>query len=146
MILGLKELPPSPELLMHTHIYMAHCYKDQAGWEDTLSRFSHGKGTLYDLEYLKGKDGRGVATFGHHAGFAGAAIGLLALAARKEGGDGTLGALGTYNLEEDLVKDVKNKLLVGGKKLEDLKVLIIGALGRCGSGALELLLKVGLSE
>ena len=131
---------------MHTHLYMAHCYKDQDGWEATLSRFSRGGGTLYDLEYLKGEDGRGVATFGHLAGFVGAAIGLLAFAARKDGGEGTLSALGTYDLEEELVGDVKNKLVVGGKKLEDLKVLILGALGRCGSGALELLLKVGLTE
>ncbi len=87
-----------------------------------------------------------MATFGFHAGLVGAAIGLLALAARKEGEEGKLGGLDMYKLEEELVKDVKGKLLESGKKLEDLKVLILGALGKCGSGALELLLKVGLAE
>jgi len=76
----------------------------------------------------------------------GAALGLLALAARKEGKEGKLGGLGTYNLEEELVRDVKDKLLSSGKKLEDLKVLVLGALGNCGGGALELLLKIGLAE
>ena len=145
IILGLKELPASLDLI-HTHLYTAHCYKGQAGWKDKLSRFSLGGGTLYDLEYLKGEDGQSVATSGFHAGFVGAAIGLLALAARKEGEAGKLGGLDMYNLEKELVKDVENKLLESGKKLEDLKVLILGALGKCGSGALELLLNVGLAE
>jgi saccharopine dehydrogenase (NAD+, L-lysine-forming) len=59
---------------------------------------------------------------------------------------GSSEALDMYNLEEELVEDVKHKLLEGGKRLEDLKVLVLGALGGCGSGALELLLKVGLAE
>lgn len=146
IIIGLKELPPFPDLLKHTHLFIAHCYKNQAGWKDTLSRFSRGGGTLYDLEYLKEENGRNVATFGFHAGFVGAAIGLLAFAARKDDGEGKLGRLDMYNLEEELVEDVKQKLLEGGKKLEDLNVLVLGALGGCGSGALELLLKVGLAE
>lgn len=145
IILGLKELPTSLDLI-HPHLYLAHCYKDQAGWKDTLSQFSRGGGTLYDLEYLKGDNGGSAATFGYHAGFVGAAIGLLALAARKAGEEGKLGALDIYNLEEELVRDVKNKLLESGKKLDDLKVLILGALGKCGGGALDLLLKVGLTE
>jgi len=93
-----------------------------------------------------------VASFGFHAGFVGAAIGLLAFAARKEGeGEGSgeggkLGGLNVYNLDEELVTDVRHKLLESGKKLEDLKLLVLGALGGCGSGALELLLKIGLAE
>ena len=132
--------------LLPTYHDLTHRYKDQAGWKDKLSQHPLGGGTLYDLEYLKGEDGRSVAKFGFHTGFVGAAIGLLALAARKEGEKGKLGGLDMYNLEEELVRDVKGKLLESGKRLEDLKVPILGALGRCGSGALELLLKVGLAE
>jgi saccharopine dehydrogenase (NAD+, L-lysine-forming) len=55
-ILGLKELPLKgefgvPEKLDHMHIYFAHCFKNQGGWEDTITRFDKG---LLDLEFLNG--------------------------------------------------------------------------------------------
>ncbi|QRV83385.1 hypothetical protein RhiJN_11401 [Ceratobasidium sp. AG-Ba] len=121
-IIGLKELPASTTPLPHTHIQFAHCYKRQAGWADVLARFYHGGGTLYDLEFLTDATGRRVAAFGYHAGFAGAAAGALAYAAQ-------------------MVEKVKNVL--GGRKI---KALVIGALGRCGRGAVDLFRKVGLEE
>ncbi|QRW24520.1 hypothetical protein RhiXN_11432 [Rhizoctonia solani] len=108
----------------------AHCYKRQGGWADVLARFYHGGGTLYDLEFLTDASGRRVAAFGYHAGFAGAA-GCLAYAAQSEGG--TLGEL--------MVEAVKSVL--GGRKV---RALVIGALGRCGRGAVDLFRKVGLDE
>ncbi|KAJ3558039.1 hypothetical protein NM688_g1143 [Phlebia brevispora] len=75
-ILGLKELPVSDEPLPHTHIQFAHCYKHQGGWSSVLARFYKGGGTLYDLEFLNDENGRRVAAFGFHAGFAGAAAAL----------------------------------------------------------------------
>ena len=82
-IIGLKELPESEEPLPHTHIQFAHCYKQQGGWSKVLARFHRGQGTLYDLEFLTDDQGRRVAAFGYHAGFAGAAAGALALAAAR---------------------------------------------------------------
>jgi hypothetical protein len=42
----------------------------------TLRSFSRGGGTLLDLEFLQDDNGRRVAAFGYHAGFAGAALAL----------------------------------------------------------------------
>jgi saccharopine dehydrogenase (NAD+, L-lysine-forming) len=126
--------------LPHTHIQFAHCYKRQAGWTDVLARFRKGGGTLYDLEFLTDESGRRVAAFGFHAGFAGAAAGLLAVASEKKGE--RLGKLEPYPNETAMVEDVKAKL--GGGK--GIRALVIGALGRCGRGAVDLLRKVGLDE
>jgi saccharopine dehydrogenase (NAD+, L-lysine-forming) len=139
-IIGLKELPVSTDPLPHTHIQFAHCYKKQGGWKDVLARFRDGGGTLYDLEFLTDASGRRVAAFGFHAGFAGAAAGLLAVASQKEGKK--LGKLEPYPNEMAMVEDVKAKL--GGGK--GIRALVIGALGRCGRGAVDLLQKVGLDE
>ena len=140
-ILGLKELPESSEPLPHTHIQFAHCYKQQGGWSAVLARFYKGGGSLYDLEFLTDAQGRRVAAFGFHAGFAGAAAGALAYAAQKKGK--TLGLLEPYPNETAMVQDVRQKLGGSGK---GLRALVIGALGRCGRGAVDLLRKIGLNE
>lgn len=140
-IIGLKELPVSTDPLIHSHIQFAHCYKSQAGWKDILARFGAGNGKLYDLEFLTDGTGRRVAAFGFHAGFAGAAAGALALAANKQGKP--LGALNPYPNETAMVEDVKNKL---GGSAKGVKALVIGALGRCGRGAVDLFRKIGLDE
>lgn len=140
-IIGLKELPLSNDPLSHTHIHFAHCYKNQAGWSKVLSRFHQGGGTLYDLEFLTDANGRRVAAFGFHAGFAGAAAGALALAAERRGE--SLGVLSPYTNESALVEDVRQRLGGDGK---GIKALVIGALGRCGRGAVDLFRKIGLEE
>ena len=81
-IIGLKDLPESTDPLPHTHIQFAHCFKNQEGWSSILSRFHRGGGILYDLEFLNDASGRRVAAFGFHAGFAGAAVALLAFASQ----------------------------------------------------------------
>ena len=145
-IIGLKELTVSTDPLPHVHIQFAHCYKHQSDWIDVLSRFARGRGTLYDIEFLTDDQGRRVAAFGFHAGFAGAAAGSLAFAARKEGSDEKLGPLEPYPNESSMVKDVKDKLTASGKNIGDVKALVMGALGRCGRGAVDLFRKVGLAE
>ncbi|KAJ6574831.1 hypothetical protein B0H19DRAFT_1208388 [Mycena capillaripes] len=140
-IIGLKELEESTDPLPHTHIQFAHCYKNQAGWAAVLSRFHRGGGTLYDLEFLNDANGRRVAAFGYHAGFAGAAAGALALSAQQKGEK--LGHLQPFENEEAMVTTVKQLLGGSGK---GVKALVIGALGRCGRGAVELFRKIGLAE
>lgn len=140
-IIGLKELPESQEPLPHTHIQFAHCYKRQAGWSSVLARFYKGGGTLYDLEFLTDATGRRVAAFGYHAGFAGAAAGALALAAQRSGEK--LGRLKPYENETAMIEGVKNTL---GGSAKGVKALVIGALGRCGRGAVDLFRKIGLAE
>ncbi|KAF7339697.1 Saccharopine dehydrogenase [NAD(+), L-lysine-forming] [Mycena sanguinolenta] len=140
-IIGLKELEESTEPLPHTHIQFAHCYKNQAGWSAVLSRFHRGGGTLYDLEFLNDASGRRVAAFGFHAGFAGAAAGALALSSQKKGEK--LGHLQPFENENAMVANVKQLLGGSGK---GVKALVIGALGRCGRGAVDLFRKIGLAE
>ncbi|KAI0262669.1 hypothetical protein BGY98DRAFT_939615, partial [Russula aff. rugulosa BPL654] len=97
-IIGLKELTVSDAPLSHIHVQFAHCYKQQAGWSSVLARFHRGGGTLYDLEFLNDVNGRRIAAFGFHAGFAGAAAGALAYAAQKNGEK--LGRLEPYPNEQ----------------------------------------------
>ncbi|KAE9394529.1 Formate/glycerate dehydrogenase catalytic domain-like protein [Gymnopus androsaceus JB14] len=142
-IIGLKDLPVSLDLLRHTHIHFAHCYKHQAGWASLLQRFHLGGGTLYDLEFLEDADtGRRIAAFGFHAGFAGAAVGALAFGAQNKGE--VLEQLVPYDNEAQMIEDVKSALPGGSGK--GIKVLVIGALGRCGSGAVDLFRKIGVEE
>lgn len=141
-IIGLKELPESTSPIHHTQIQFAHCYKRQAGWSKVLSRFARGGSTLYDLEFLTDERGRRVAAFGFYAGFTGAAAGVLAYASQKKEGK-RLGPLEPYQNEAEMVSELKKALGGSGK---GTRALVIGALGRCGSGAVDLLRKIGLEE
>ncbi|CAN3368147.1 saccharopine dehydrogenase [NAD(+), L-lysine-forming] [Diutina catenulata] len=149
IIYGLKELPEDDFPLVHTHIQFAHCYKDQGGWKDVLRRFPEGNGTLYDLEFLENDQGRRVAAFGFYAGFAGAAIGVLDWAFKQTHPDSeNLSGVNPYPNEDELIADVKTALaealeVTGGRYPS---CLVIGALGRCGSGAVDLFRKVGIPD
>lgn len=96
---------------------------------------------MYDLEFLQDDSGRRVAAFGFHAGFAGAAVGALAFGALRNGT--RLRALEPFEKETSMVNSVKKSLGGSGK---GVKALVIGALGRCGRGAVDLLRKIGLEE
>lgn len=143
-IIGLKELPTEGPPLQNTHIQFAHCFKQQAGWVDVLSRFKQGGGKLYDLEFLEDANGRRVAAFGWHAGFAGAALGLLALAEQVQGK--TLGRQTRYPNEQELIKYAQSQLEIIKRARPDGRVrgLVVGALGRCGRGAIDFLERAGL--
>ncbi|KAK5123898.1 mitochondrial Homoaconitase [Meristemomyces frigidus] len=148
IIVGLKELPEEDFPLKHTHVQFAHCYKGQGGWQTVLGRFPRGKGTLLDLEFLEDEKGRRVAAFGYHAGFAGAALALMAWAWQlTHGKDELLPGVTPYENEDALIKDVKEAVEKGKAKAGHLpRVLVIGALGRCGSGAVDLCVKAGLED
>ena len=113
-----------------------------------LQRFHEGKGTLYDLEFLQDANGRRVAAFGFHAGFAGAAVACLALATQVQSdGKERLGALEPYPNEGELVREVRAKFAKVESKLgRPVRALVIGALGRCGRGAVDFLEKAGIEQ
>ncbi len=139
VILGLKELPGKPARLKNTHIYFAHAYKEQNGWQDLLSRFTAGSGNLLDIEYMVRNDKRVVA-FGYWAGYMGAALSLIHWNNQKEGNVRYLdNSLLPFNNATLLNETIKNTGYSGKKP----KVLIIGAGGRCGKGALEILKQHG---
>ncbi|KAL1311418.1 hypothetical protein AAFC00_001580 [Neodothiora populina] len=146
IIIGLKELPEETFPLKHTHVQFAHCYKNQGGWRDVLGRFPRGGGTLYDLEFLQDESGRRVAAFGFHAGFAGAALAVQQWARQLTEG-GPLGSVKPFANEGLLVDQVQKDLKAGEAKVgRKPTAFVMGALGRCGKGAVDLLLKAGIPD
>jgi len=135
IILGLKELPEDTFPLIHQHIYFAHAYKEQSGWEALLSRFKKGGGELYDLEYLVDTQQRRVAAFGYWAGFAGAALSVLAWANQQQNINPTLANISSYHDKQQLLDDIEKAICNATTKP---KLFVIGAKGRSGSGAVDL--------
>jgi len=134
IIFGLKELPHDGTALTHRHIMFGHAYKGQPDGQNLLQRFRAGGGTLYDLEYLTDDSGRRVAAFGYWAGFAGAAVALKCWAALKQGD--ICDPVATYENADALIDDVSADL--NATLLARPSVIIIGALGRVGTGARDL--------
>ncbi len=140
IILGLKELEPEDGPFSRRHVHFAHVFKEQSGWQHTLMQFKQDGGVLYDLEYLTESTGKRVAAFGYWAGFVGAAVAVLAYCKKCKGD--TLGALDAWSDKQALTDQVRAEL--DGVSPQP-SALVIGALGRCGSGAVELLESCGLS-
>lgn len=138
IIFGLKELPEDGTPLPHRHILFGHAYKGQAAGRVLLDRFKAGGGTLYDLEYLVNDEGRRVAAFGYWAGYAGAAVALKCWMAQQAGG--IAGPVSTYPSATALLEDLQ-----GGLGLHRPKAIIIGALGRVGTGARDLCAAMGVA-
>ena len=137
IIFGLKELPEDGTPLPHRHIMFGHAYKGQAAGRVLLNRFQTGGGALYDLEYLVDDTGRRVAAFGYWAGYAGAAVSLIAWVAQKTGG--IAGPVSTYQSAKSMCDALRTAL---GPQRPN--ALIIGALGRVGTGASDLYDALGL--
>jgi len=138
IIFGLKELPEDGTALRHRHILFGHAYKGQPAGPVLLARFRAGGGTLYDLESLVDARGRRVAAFGYWAGFAGAGISVKAWAAQQAGG--ICPPVARYADKAAMIADLAADL---GDRRPD--ALVIGALGRVGAGAADLLESLGLS-
>ncbi|MDU8911773.1 saccharopine dehydrogenase [Aestuariicoccus sp. MJ-SS9] len=140
IVFGLKELPESDLPLRHRHIMFGHAYKGQPAGQRLLRRFAAGGGTLYDLEYLTDADGRRVAAFGYWAGYAGAAVSLKCWAAQQRGG--ICGPVSSYDNAAALLADLQSELVAlnSGRPT----ALVIGALGRVGTGASDLCRAMGV--
>lgn len=132
IIFGLKELPEDGTPLVHRHIMFGHAYKGQPAGRVLLQRFKAGGGTLYDLEYLVDETGRRVAAFGYWAGYAGAAVALKCWAAQQR--DGIAGPVRKVASKEALLAELDKELHGLGRP----RAIIIGALGRVGTGAADL--------
>lgn len=133
-IVGLKELPGSPDALVHRHLFFGHAYKGQEGATELLRRFRDGGGELLDMESLVDADGRRLAAFGHWAGYVGAALAVLHLRGQL-----------TAPLRP-MSKSALDGALSGGAEAEreSRTALVIGALGRCGRGARDALTQAGI--
>ena len=136
VVIALKELAESDAPIAHTHIHFSHTFKGQEGAAGVLSRYARGGGVVYDLEFLHDAQGKRIAAFGYWAGFVGAALGLLGLAHfyNKRAAASSFPALAPYANRAALIAAVEAALAAQDLS-NPLKVLIMGALGRCGSGA-----------
>ena len=139
IIFGLKELPEDGTPLRHRHIMFGHAYKGQPAGRELLKRFKAGGGTLYDLEYLVDESGRRVAAFGYWAGFAGAAVALKVWAAQQRGQ--LAGPVAKYPGRAALIADLQREL---GDAVRPAAI-VIGALGRVGTGASDLCAQMGVA-
>ena len=140
IIFGLKELPEDGTPLPHRHIMFGHAFKGQHSGKALLERFKAGGGTLYDLEYLVDETGRRVAAFGYWAGYAGAAVTLKSWAAQQRGA--LCGAVGVYGGKDALLADLGAEL--DALNADRPSAIVIGALGRVGTGAADLCEAMGV--
>ncbi|MCR9246022.1 MAG: saccharopine dehydrogenase [bacterium] len=135
VIIGLKELPDDGSELRHRHVHFAHVFKEQRGWQDTLRRFDSGGGALFDLEFLAHENGRRVAAFGYWAGYVGAVLGAAHCDRLRNGA--------VLRLEPPYSFPDRGALeALVGQPPES--AIVMGALGRCGSGAVDALTKLGV--
>ncbi|KAH7002302.1 hypothetical protein EDB80DRAFT_720382 [Ilyonectria destructans] len=154
IVLGLKEIPEEDFPLKNDHITFAHCYKQQGGFEKVLGRFPRGGSTLYDLEWLVNEVGVRISAFGYHAGFTGAALGIKTWAWQLTHPGEKLPAVATftegrgyYLNEEELVSQIREDVAAGEKVLgRKPTAMVLGALGRCGSGAVDMFIKAGIAD
>lgn len=140
IIFGLKELPDDGSPLPHRHIMFGHAYKGQSAGRDLLRRFGAGGGTLLDLEYLTEESGRRLAAFGYWAGFAGAAVSLKAWAAQRHGR--ICGPVDSFASQGAMTDTLRAELDATGAPRP--RAIVIGALGRVGSGACDLMTQMGV--
>lgn len=141
IIFGLKELPEDGTPLRHRHIMFGHAYKGQPAGKILLDRFKAGCGVLYDLEYLTSADGRRVAAFGYWAGYAGAAVSLMCWLAQQHGQ--IAAPVKAYPSANHMLIELQQSLMALGTKRPT--ALIIGALGRVGTGAADLCQAMGVA-
>lgn len=140
IIFGLKELPEDGTPLTHRHIMFGHAFKGQHSGKELLRRFNAGGGTLYDLEYLVDDTGRRVAAFGYWAGFAGAAVAMRCWAAQAR--ETEAGEVGVFHASRDMLNDLIDDLQSSGASIPT--AIVIGALGRVGTGAADLFEAMGV--
>ena len=146
VVLGLKELPEGDDSpLPHAHIMFAHCFKEQDGWDAVMSKFVRGGGKLYDLEFLKEVSGRRKVAFGRSAGFCGMGAGILSWAHQHQHNermqqDAFPKGL-FYPSKQGFINHAKQGIEFAGRQP---RIMIIGAKGRCGSGAVEMATEAGV--
>ncbi|KNC54166.1 saccharopine dehydrogenase [Thecamonas trahens ATCC 50062] len=138
IILGLKELPePASEALVplkHQHIMFAHVYKNQTGDKELLERFEAGGGSIFDLEFLHapGTTDR-IAAFGHMTGYSAAVLATHVYAQQRIDPHAPLGTIEPYTSESEAKEFLVDLLAKAGVDMPSAHV--IGAHGRCGTGA-----------
>jgi len=150
-IVGLKELPESDDPVTHRHIFYAHAYKNQTGWAELLYRFVKGGGSIFDIEFMTDDSGKCVVpVFSTMAGLCGMAVGVIAWCHQQLNPDVALPSVSAYDNEDQMLTFVKSQLkeIAKRKGVPEVvpRIFVIGALGRCGKGAVEMAHKLGVPK
>lgn len=140
LVVGLKELPDNITNIKHTMTHFQHCLKGQSSAEVSLQNIKDGM--LYDIEYFTDESGRRLLSFSHNAGFVGAALAMLKWISVIKNVDFNTFYKNSYT-QYELAELIKFGIDLNGKLP---KVIIIGALGKCGRGAMDLFTRVGLAD
>ena len=133
IILGLKELDEATFPIAHRMVYFSHTFKGQHGARNVLERYGQGGGEIYDLEFLTDEHGARVAAFGYWAGYVGAALALLGYSYFQDK-PLPFPALEHFRNKEALISAIRTQL-----RGVPPRPMVMGALGRCGRGAIDLL-------
>ena len=133
IILGLKELNEDCFPIRHRMVYFSHTFKGQHGAKDVLKRYATGGGEIFDLEFLTDARGARVAAFGYWAGYVGAALAVMGYSYFKNN-PFPFPALKHFRNKEALITRIRGQM---DGVLP--KAMVMGALGRCGRGAIDLL-------
>lgn len=139
-VLALKELPNNIQKFSQQHIYFAHAFKGQLGSKELLKKFSKGGGTILDLEYLNNEQGKRLTTFSYWAGYIGAKLAIINWLAQQTNSTHKFTKLAPTkmeNLEQESLK------LASIAKPKIPKILLIGAKGNSGRGAITALKPLG---
>jgi len=151
VIVGIKELPDEMKVFRHHHVFFAHCFKNQDGWKDLMKRFIDGQGCILDVEFMVNDDGKRIVNaMSPMAGYCGMALGVHAWCHQQLTPTVKYPEVPIYSDENKLIDEIKEKLrdlakLHTPEKVMP-KVIIIGALGMCGKGAIKMAEKIGLEK
>lgn len=139
-ILGLKELELKDSPLVHRHIYFAHVYKGQDESEQVLGRFRRGEGEIYDMEFLRDANDRRICAFGYWAGYVGAAVSVAGFYHHARSNE-VFPAQCSFANKGEYLDHLRSQM---GDDVAAPKALVIGAKGRCGTGAVDLFTELGI--
>lgn len=149
IIISGKLLDNSNIPLNHVHVHAAHIFKRQKGWQATLSRYRRGGGTLLAVDSLKDSNGLKLSRVERGAGFAGTALAIKAWAWQLAHPNGPpLPGTSPYHDSKVLFQEVLAALSTG-KAVNNNQlpsILVTGARGRCGRGAIAFLHSIGIPD
>ena len=130
---------------------VAHCYKNQDGSKQLFRRFKDGNGEIYDLEFIVNpQTKRRIAAFGFAAGMCGMGVGIIKYVEQQLNVNDIKSlnkVCDIWESKENMIDECKKCLSKLTENKKDVpKVIIIGAKGRCGSGAVWTAQQCGLPK
>lgn len=110
-----------------------------------------GGGSIFDIEFMTDDNGKCVVpVFSTMAGLCGMAVGVIAWCHQQLNPDVALPSISAYDDEDQMLAFVKSKLKEIAKKkgVPEVfpRIFVIGALGRCGKGAVKMAHKMGVPK